>query len=89
MKRCGFPGSLQLSLINFVWDIEVVGASGVSLYSVLVQAGNKADASANAGDKADASANAAPQLWAGTAPAVSRCVVVVGLWGLCSDLGYR
>lgn len=71
MKHCGFPGSLQLSLINFVWDIEVVRASGVSLYSVLVQAG----------DKADASANAAPQLWAGTALAFSRCV----WWLDCGD----
>lgn len=60
MKRCGLPGSVQFSLINFVWDMEVVRASGVSLHLVFVQAG----------DKPEASANAAPQLWAGTALAV-------------------
>lgn len=41
MKHCDFPGSLQFSLINFVWDIEVGGASAASPYLMLVQAGDK------------------------------------------------
>lgn len=76
MKHCDFPGSLQFSLINFVWDIEVGGASAASSYLMLVQAG----------DKLSKLSKFCLQLWADTALAeaelaVSGHVVVDGLWG--------